>query len=92
MELAKLEIYQLRSFVAVVHVGNLARAAEKLFLSQAAVSAHSQVLEDELGLSLKNERVHGPYYLTRDAAIADLFDYIAVFYNRSDCLNFWGRL
>ena len=60
MELAKLEIYQLRSFVTVVHAENLARVAEKLFLSQLAVSAHSQVLEDELSLSLKNERVHDP--------------------------------
>ena len=71
-----MEIYQLRSFVTVVHAENLSRVAEKLFLSQLAVSAHSQALEDELGLSLKNERVHAPYYLTRDAAIVDLFDYI----------------
>jgi putative transposase len=33
--------------------------------------------------SLKNERVHGSRYETRDAARADLFDYIEVFYNRS---------
>ena len=33
--------------------------------------------------SLKNERVHGVRYATREAAIADLFDYIEVFYNRS---------
>lgn len=33
--------------------------------------------------SLKNERVHGARYATREAAIADLFDYIEVFYNRS---------
>ena len=33
--------------------------------------------------SLKNERVHGVYYATRDAARADVFDYIEVFYNRS---------
>lgn len=32
--------------------------------------------------SLKNERVHGARYDTRDAAEADLFEYIAVFYNR----------
>jgi putative transposase len=32
--------------------------------------------------SLKNERVHGTRYPTREAAIADLFDYIEVFYNR----------
>ena len=33
--------------------------------------------------SLKNERVHGTCYNTRNEAIADLFDYIEVFYNRS---------
>ncbi len=33
--------------------------------------------------SLKNERVHGTRYATREAAIADLFEYIEVFYNRS---------
>ncbi len=33
--------------------------------------------------SLKNERVHGTRYESRAEAIADLFDYIEVFYNRS---------
>ena len=33
--------------------------------------------------SLKNERVHGTRYATRDEAIADLFAYIEPFYNRS---------
>jgi len=33
--------------------------------------------------SLKNERVHGRRYCTRREAIADLFDYIEVFYNRT---------
>jgi putative transposase len=32
--------------------------------------------------SLKNERVHGTRYETRDAARADVFEYIEVFYNR----------
>jgi len=32
--------------------------------------------------SLKNERVHGVRYETRDAARADIFEYIEVFYNR----------
>ena len=32
--------------------------------------------------SLKNERVHGVRYATRNAAIGDLFEYIEVFYNR----------
>ena len=32
--------------------------------------------------SLKNERVHGTRYATRQAAEADVFDYLEVFYNR----------
>lgn len=32
--------------------------------------------------SLKNERVHGTRYPTRDAARTDVFEYIEVFYNR----------
>jgi putative transposase len=32
--------------------------------------------------SLKNERVHGQRYRTRQEAIVDLFEYIEVFYNR----------
>ena len=32
--------------------------------------------------SLKNERVHGSRYITRQAAEADVFEYIEVFYNR----------
>ena len=33
--------------------------------------------------SLKNERVHAQRYRTRQAAIADLFEYIEAFYNRT---------
>ena len=33
--------------------------------------------------SLKNERVHGTRYRTHREAVADLFEYIEVFYNRS---------
>jgi len=33
--------------------------------------------------SLKNERVHGTRYATRQVAEADVFDYIEVFYNRT---------
>lgn len=33
--------------------------------------------------SLKNERMHGTRYATRAGAVADLFNYIEVFYNRS---------
>ena len=47
-----MELYQLRSFVAVAEAGHLTRAAEKLHISQPAVSAQIKALEDELDLSL----------------------------------------
>ena len=47
-----MEIYQLKSFVAVAEEGNLTRAAARLFASQPAVSAHIKVLEEELGVVL----------------------------------------
>mgnify|MGYP001344392160 CR=1 FL=1 len=47
-----MELYQLKTFVAVAEEGNLSRAAERLFLSQPAVSGQIKALEEELGLSL----------------------------------------
>lgn len=47
-----MELYQLRSFVAVADEGHLTRAAEKLFTSQPAISAQLRSLEEELGVTL----------------------------------------
>ena len=47
-----MELYQLRSFAAIAETGNLTRAAEKLHVSQPAVSAQIRSLEDELDLAL----------------------------------------
>ncbi|MGP1676417.1 MAG: LysR family transcriptional regulator [Burkholderiales bacterium] len=47
-----MELYQLRSFVAVAEAGHLTHAAEKLHISQPAVSAQIKALEDELDLAL----------------------------------------
>ena len=48
----KMELYQLRTFVAVAEARHLTRAAEKLHVSQPAVSAQIKALEDELELTL----------------------------------------
>jgi DNA-binding transcriptional LysR family regulator len=59
-----MELYQLRSFVAVAEVGHLTRAAEKLHVSHPAVSAQIKALEDELDLALF-ERTSSGMALTR---------------------------
>ncbi|HEY4455725.1 MAG TPA: LysR family transcriptional regulator [Pseudonocardiaceae bacterium] len=56
-----MELRQVTSFLAVVDEGQFARAAERLFLSAAAVTGHVKALERELGTKLL-ERV--PVQLT----------------------------
>lgn len=59
-----MEIYQLRTFVAVARHGHLTRAAQQLCLSQPAVSKQIKALELELGMALL-ERVPTGVVLTR---------------------------
>lgn len=47
-----MELHHLRSFLAVFEERHLSRAADRLHLSQPAVSSHVRALEDELGLTL----------------------------------------
>ena len=47
-----IELYQLKTFLAVAEAGHLTRAAEALHLSQPAVSNHIKALEEGLGLKL----------------------------------------
>lgn len=47
-----MELYQLRSFLVVAKMGHLTRAAERLHLSQPAISAQIKALEAEFGLAL----------------------------------------
>ena len=60
-----MDIYQLRTFVAVARERSITRASEVVHLSQPAVSAHIKALEDTLGLTLF-ERTPRGMSLTRD--------------------------
>jgi DNA-binding transcriptional LysR family regulator len=60
-----MDIYQLRTLVAVAREGSIKRASELLHLSQPSVSAHVKLLEDTLGVTLF-ERTPRGMTLTRD--------------------------
>jgi DNA-binding transcriptional LysR family regulator len=47
-----MEIYQLKTFVTVAKLAHLTRAAERLHLTQPAVSKQIKALEEELGVTL----------------------------------------
>ena len=47
--LLRMELRQLRYFVAVAEAGNISRAAQKMFLTQSALSRQIKALEDEIG-------------------------------------------
>ncbi len=54
-----MELYQLRSFAAIAETGQLTRAAEKLHVSQPAVSAQLKALEEELEFALFERTPNG---------------------------------
>ncbi|MGB0713520.1 MAG: LysR family transcriptional regulator [Gammaproteobacteria bacterium] len=54
-----MEYSSLRTFVTVAREGNLSRAAERLFLSQPALSLQMKKLQEELGLRLFERSAHG---------------------------------
>jgi len=47
-----MELYHLKTFVMVAEEGHLTRAADRLFTSQPAISAHIKALEEELRVTL----------------------------------------
>jgi DNA-binding transcriptional LysR family regulator len=54
-----MDLYQLKTFVAVAREGSITRAAEVVHLSQPAVSAHIKDVEDALGLTLFERTARG---------------------------------
>jgi len=53
------DLYHLRTFVTVAEERHLTRAAERLFTSQPAISAHIKALEEEIGLELFDRTPRG---------------------------------
>ncbi len=54
-----MELYQIRTYLAIMRTGNLTKAAEILNASQPAVSAQLKALEDELGVALFSRTPRG---------------------------------
>lgn len=54
-----MDLYLLRTFVAIAQEGHLTRAAERLHISQPTASAHIRTLEERFGVSLFARRSSG---------------------------------
>lgn len=63
-----MELRQLRSFVAVAEEGNISRAAQRLRLTQPALSRQIKALEEDLGLPLLERGAHS-FRLTQEGEV-----------------------
>ncbi len=54
-----MELYQLKTFIAVAEEGNFTRAGKRVHATQPAVSAHIKALEEEFGVTLFDRTPRG---------------------------------
>lgn len=57
--LLEMELYQIKTFLAVVEESSVTRAAKRLYTTPPSVSAHIKALEEELGVSLFDRSAKG---------------------------------
>lgn len=84
-----MELYRLRSFLTILQVGNLTRAAEQLNLSQSALSSQLRQLEEELGLKLFRRTPRG---MEPSAAGNELLPAVEAVFAEVDKLSLKARL
>jgi len=63
-----MELYHLKTFATVAREGSLTRAAQRLLLSQPAISGHIKILEEEFGTALFERTAKG-MHLTREGGL-----------------------
>jgi len=66
-----MEIYQIKSFLAVVEEESVTRAAKRLYTTPPSVSAHIKALESELGVKLFDRSTKGMTLTSEGLAIRD---------------------
>ena len=73
-----MELYQLRTLVAVAEEGNFTRAGKRVHATQPAISAHIKALEEELGVQLFHRTPRGvELTVAGSELIADAIDVLA---------------
>lgn len=70
-----MDILHLKTFACVAREGSITRAAERLFLSQPAVSAHIKGMEDYLGLALFERTARGMRLTGHGQRILDMAEH-----------------
>src|SRR6187549_1426274 len=69
--LTRMELRQLRYFVAAAEEGNISRAAKKIFLTQSALSRQIKALEEEIGQCLLERQAHSIHLTLTGEALLD---------------------
>ncbi|MBK1878933.1 LysR family transcriptional regulator [Pelagicoccus mobilis] len=66
-----MELYQIKTFLAVVEECSVTKAAKRLYTTPPSVSSHIKALEEELGISLFNRSAKGMQLTSEGIAIRD---------------------